>query len=63
MISVPNGHFSRSAAMILSTSRLMAMIFSPVRFLIARLTASRPFSREMLLSSLKPSITLATSFR
>ena len=50
--SVPCGQPGCSCLRISSTSLLMVMMFSPERFLIARLTASRPFRREMLLSSL-----------
>ncbi len=63
VISVPNGQDNLLCSMSLSTSSVMAIIFSPDRFLTAIFTASRPSRRALLVSSLKLSTTRATSFR
>ena len=63
VISVPAGHPARRRSITRSISSLMAMMFSPERFFTAMFTASRPSRRARLVSSLKLSVTRATSLR
>ena len=63
VIWVPRGQVDSWRSINWSILSVMAMMFSPTRFLTVMLTASRPFRRERLFSSSNPSTTRAMSFR